>query len=181
MARSGCRARRRSGVHSPARRSLMRPVPSQRPRTAAAVPPPAAAVLLAAALLRGRRLRQPADAHRPLDAPGDRPGRHSLPGACRSTARRDRARDQPLTDAERTAFLTQRAGAAGDAFTAASSGRHLHLAVAAPGVCRPTSRRSRSGCSQRRQRDAAAARLHAGLRAAAPERGRCRPRGWSRR
>jgi len=115
----------------------MRPVPAQRPRAAAAVPATrAAAVLLAAALLAAAGCASLQTPTGPWTLQATDPAGTPLPGGVQIYRAEGIALEiKPLTDAERTAFLTQRAGAAGDAFTGGVK-RFVtfHLAVAAPGV-----------------------------------------------
>ena len=115
----------------------MRPVPAQRPRTAAAVPAArAAAVLLAAALLAAAGCASLQTPTGPWTLQATDPAGTPLPGGVQSYRAEGVALDiRPLTDAERTAFLTTRAGAAGDAF-AGGVRKFLafHVAVSAPGA-----------------------------------------------
>ena len=113
----------------------MRPAPVHRPRAASAVPA-ARAGLLAAALWAVAGCASLETPSGPWTLQATDPAGHPLPGGAQ-TYRSEGVLLQikPLTEAERTAFLTTRAGAAGDAF-AGGVRKFLafHVAVSAPGA-----------------------------------------------
>jgi hypothetical protein len=110
----------------------MRLAPARRPRAASAVP----AALAAAALLASAGCASLKTPTGPWALQATDPAGQALPGGAQVyRAEGVLLQIKPLTEAERTTFLTTRAGAAGDPYAGgARSFLTFHVAAAAPGA-----------------------------------------------